>query len=87
MLEGRLTDPDDVAKAGMSFFGEQGPWYTVGWAMAATIERVFGRERLITEICDPLRRLATYNEAARKRNAAGDSVPLWSPRLIAELGL
>ncbi len=31
----------------MSYFGVQGPWYTVGWQMAVIIEKQLGRERLI----------------------------------------
>lgn len=36
VAEGRLKG-QAVAERGMSFFGEQGAWYTVGWRMASTI--------------------------------------------------
>jgi hypothetical protein len=49
-----------------SFFGTQGPWHTVGWKMAVTIEVVYGRTRLIDCMCDQRRLLSTYNEAAPK---------------------
>lgn len=82
VLEGRL-EADQIVEIARSFFGVQGPWYTVGWKMAATIEEVFGRERLIASICDPRLLLATYNEAASKKNLAGETLPLWSPELFA----
>ncbi len=83
ILDERLADPDSVRRAGMSFFGVQGPWYTVGWKMAATIEQEYGRERLIQVMCDPRRLMATYNAAAEAQNARGERLPLWSSSLLA----
>ncbi|MDY7093601.1 MAG: DUF5700 domain-containing putative Zn-dependent protease [Acidobacteriota bacterium] len=85
VAEGRLSDPDAVRAAAMEFFGVQGPWYTVGWKMAVTIEEAFGRERLIEVMCDPRRLMATYNAAAQERNRAGGDLPLWSSSLLALL--
>lgn len=84
ILAGRL-DEEGAAKAAMPFYGEtQGPWYTVGWKMAAIIEKALGRDRLIESACDPRKLLATYNEAARK---AGDGkLPLWSEEVVREIG-
>src|SRR4030095_8746942 len=31
VLEGRLKGEEEIQKAAFTFFGEQGPWYTVGW--------------------------------------------------------
>jgi hypothetical protein len=60
----------------MTFFGNQGPWYTVGWRMAVTIERRFGRSRLIDCIADDRLFLRTYNAAAD-----GTPLPRWSTDL------
>ncbi|HKG93292.1 MAG TPA: DUF5700 domain-containing putative Zn-dependent protease [Gemmatimonadaceae bacterium] len=86
VLDGRLADADSQRTVGMSFFGAtQGPWYTVGWLMARTIETTLGRERLIASLCDGPALLAAYNEAAARRNAAGEQLPLWSPALLERL--
>jgi len=68
----------------MSFFGVQGPWYTVGWRMATTVEKVFGRSRLIAEMCEPVRLLAAYNAAVRVSGRAKE-LPLWSDSLLARV--
>ena len=62
VLSGRLAG-EAVQKTAFSFFGTQGPWYTVGWRMAVTIERRFGRERLVDAFCDPRKLLRVYNDA------------------------
>ena len=83
ILDARVTDPDSITRVGMSFFGVQGPWYTVGWSMAVTIEREAGRAALVSALCDPARLLAAYNAAAKGRSAP--VLPLWSERLIARI--
>lgn len=75
ILSGELGE-DAARERGMSFFGNQGAWYTVGWRMSVTIERRFGRPRLIGCIADDRRLLATYNEAA-----AAASLPRWDDDL------
>jgi hypothetical protein len=86
VIDGRITTPDSVNSLAGSFYGEQGPWYTVGWKMAAVIEKVFGRERLISVMCDPRALLRLYNEAVPTWNARyGEKLPLWSERLIKGL--
>ncbi len=40
----------------------QGAFYTVGWKMAATIERFRGRNHLVDRLCDPRLFLEAYNE-------------------------
>lgn len=82
VLERRVTDADSISRAGMSFFGVQGPWYTLGWVMASTVERTSGRAALVKVLCDPPELLVAYNAAARH---SPGSLPLWSDALLARL--
>ncbi len=85
ILNDRLTE-DERNKRGFSFFGVQGPWYTVGWKMAVLIEKTFGRKQLIDCMCDQRKLLATYNEAARKHNRkTKEPLALWSGEVIEAL--
>ena len=84
VLEGRVTDPDSIGRAGMSFFGVQGPWYTLGWVMASAVERDAGRAALVGLLCDPVSLLTAYNTAAARR-PAGDSLPRWSGEVLGRL--
>jgi hypothetical protein len=67
ILQGKLTE-DEIQKTAFSFFGIQGPWYTVGWKMAVLIEKTHGRAKLIECMCDQRQLLSTYNQAAAKHN-------------------
>lgn len=81
-LEGRLTG-DDVEKTARTFYGEQGPWYTVGWRMAVLIEKTYGRPELIECMCDVRKLLPTYNRAAAKHNRrSANKLALWSEPLV-----
>ncbi len=83
ILEGRLTAEDQIDEQASAFFGIQGPWYTVGWKMAVTIEKVSGRPALIGCLCDPANFLFSYNRAAAQLNrSASRSLALWSPALL-----
>jgi len=83
VIEKRLTG-DEISKGGYSFFGIQGPWYTVGWKMAVLIEKTYGREKLIESICDQRKLLSTYNEAARQHNRKSrEQLAVWSDSLIS----
>jgi Putative zinc dependent peptidase (DUF5700) len=74
---------DDVDKRAFEFFGLLGPWYTVGWTMATTIEEELGRETLIQAFCDGRALLSTYDRAAAAREArTGQKLPRWSVRLV-----
>lgn len=81
VIDGRLAGEAEIRQKAAAFFGVQGPWYTVGWKMAALVEQRYGREALIECMLDPRRLLATYNRAAtmRKNN---ERLQLWSPRLL-----
>jgi hypothetical protein len=84
VLDGRLSTPEDVHKAGFSFYGEQGPWYTVGWKMAVVIEKRYGRPTLIDCMLHPRKLLARYNAAAAELNGR-ERLPRWSPDLLRKL--
>jgi hypothetical protein len=87
VLDGKLGAREKIDAAGMEFFGEQGPWYTVGYKMAVVIEKHDGRARLIECMSDPRKLLATYNrDAAELNSKPGERLELWSPRLLEKLG-
>jgi Putative zinc dependent peptidase (DUF5700) len=82
ILNDRLTE-DERMKTGFSFFGVQGPWYTVGWKMAVVIEKTYGRAKLIECICDERKLLPTYNRAAAEYNrTAREPLALWSLTVV-----
>lgn len=89
LLAGRLTE-DEANKRLFSFIDAegvpQGPFYTVGWKMAAMVERARGRDALVKLLCDPRALLAAYNElaAAHPRND-GEGLATWSPDFLAGL--
>ena len=83
ILEGKLTGEEEIRERGFSCFGIQGPWYTVGWKMAATIEKAEGRKVLIGCLCEPAQLLFAYNRAAVALNrTAPTPLRLWSPALL-----
>lgn len=90
VADGALAD-DELTRRGMAFVNTdsvpQGPFYTVGYLMARTVEQQLGRERLVASTCDPPRFLADYNEAAARHNrAARAQLPLWSEALLRRVG-
>lgn len=80
VIDGRLKGETAINEKGFTFFGVQGPWYTVGWKMAVLVEQTYGRTTLIECMLDPRRLLATYNAAVTSSRTAG--LPLWSDRLL-----
>jgi hypothetical protein len=86
ILEGRLADGPKLQTRAMSYFGVQGPWYTVGWKMSVTIERAFGRERLLECMVDPRRLLTSYDDAVDELATPGVKPPAtWSAPLLNAL--
>jgi hypothetical protein len=82
---GKLSDAQENETA-RSFYGVQGPWYTVGWQMSVVIEKTMGRGKLIECICDQRKLLPAFNEAVRKYNARNKTnLASWSKELIKKL--
>ena len=85
VLDERLTG-EEANKTGFSFFGTQGPWYTVGWQMSILIEKTYGRAALIESFCDQRKLLMTYNRAAERYNRKSrQPLSLWSKSLVDRL--
>jgi len=85
ILDGTLT-LEQARQQGFTYFGVQGPWYTVGWKMAVTIEKAYGRKRLIEVMCNAPALLATYNTAVTEGAKPGEEPPaLWSQEIIKAL--
>jgi Putative zinc dependent peptidase (DUF5700) len=82
VYEGRLTE-QQIQDIGSSFFGVQGPWYTVGWKMSVLVEKTYGRAKLIECICDQRKLLSTYNKAAAKYNRKShEPLAFWSVFIV-----
>jgi hypothetical protein len=86
LLDGRVPDDAEQTRRGMAFINTdsvpQGPFYTVGYLMARTVERRFGRDRLVASLCDAGRFLADYQQAAAEE---GTSLPRWGEDLLRRL--
>ena len=89
ILAGDLSEDEQRARL-FSFINTdevpQGAFYTVGWKMAALVERVQGREVVVRAVCDPRVLLGAYNEVAASypRSDSG-SLPLWSEGFLAAI--
>jgi hypothetical protein len=82
VLNGKVKGDAIREKAG-SFFGLQGPWYTVGYRMAVMVEKGYGRKSLIECMRDRRLLLARYNQLAEESNRkAGLQFALWSPEIL-----
>jgi Putative zinc dependent peptidase (DUF5700) len=88
VIDHKLAGEDKVNEKAFTFFGDaQGPWYTVGYKMAMTVEKRFGRKILIECMLDPRELLTRYNQAAQEIYQRGaDKLAWWSPALMREIG-
>lgn len=88
VLAGELSEEDE-RKALFSFINAegvpQGAFYTVGWKMAAIVERVRGRDALIAAMCDPRDLLVLYNEVASEHRRGEGSLALWSTDFLESI--
>lgn len=83
----KFETKDEIDEKAASFFGEQGPWYTVGYKMATIVEKRYSRAALIECMIDPRELLARYNAAAAELNQHGsEKLALWSPELLSRIG-
>jgi hypothetical protein len=87
ILKGKLTSDDEIQKRAAPFWGYQGAWYTVGYEMAAVVDKRFGRKSFDECLLDPRLLLERYNEVAKEANAKGASLATWSPELMHKLHL
>jgi len=86
ILNAMFASHDAMEEKGGSFFGIQGPWYTVGYKMSVIVEKRFGRQTLIGTMLDPRCLLVLYNRAATEQNAADKtSLPLWSEEILSSV--
>ena len=84
ILNAKFASNDAIEEKAGSFFGVQGPWYTVGYKMSVMVEKRFGRPALIGTMLDPRCLLVLYNRAAAEQNAAGKPpLPLWSADVLS----
>jgi hypothetical protein len=76
-----------MERAGEALLGVQGPWYTVGWKMAAAVEQRFGRRSLVECMMDPRLLLLRYNAgiANGREGAHASELPQWRPELMVAL--
>ncbi len=76
----------EMQRRGMAFVNApdapQGAFYTVGWYMAATVERLLGRDALLDVVCDPAGLILLYNRAAAEAGCGEPCAPLWSEAFI-----
>jgi len=85
ILAGGLSR-DEAQKTAATFYGIQGPWYTVGWKMSVAIEKTYGRPKLIECVCDQRKLLPAYNRAVSRLNRKGkEKLALWSGTVVAGL--
>jgi hypothetical protein len=86
VIDQKLVGEEKIGEKAHTFFGEQGPWYTVGYKMAVIVEKRFGRKTLIDCMLDPRELLSRYNQDAKEINDRGqEKLTLWSSELLAKI--
>lgn len=86
ILNGKLTSDAEIQDRAAPFWGDvQGAWYTVGYEMAALVEKQYGRSAFNACLLDPRKLLVLYNGIAEQANAKGATLATWSPELLAKL--
>jgi hypothetical protein len=85
VLNGKLESDEEIQTAAFTFYGVQGPWYTVGYKMAVVVEKRFGRPALIECMQDPRLLFVRYDAAATELNRKGSRLALWSPELLKRI--
>ncbi len=97
ILDGAITG-DALRRRGFGFINTedapQGAFYTVGWLMSAVVEKELGRATLVASLCDPVRFMEDYDEAAARANRRGGgpvvrgapaALPLWPETLLERM--
>jgi hypothetical protein len=83
LMNGAMKEDEQNAR-GYAFVASdsvpQGPFYTVGYHMARTVEAHLGRARLVASLCDPVMFIRDYNQIAEKHK-----LPMWSRAFIEKL--
>ncbi len=86
VLDGKLKG-DAIQEKASTFYGYQGPWYTVGYEMAALVEKRFGRKVFTDCLLDPRLLLVRYNQVATEANGNGAALALWPESLLRRMYL
>jgi hypothetical protein len=85
ILDGKFKDDNAIMQRAAPFWGVQGAWYTVGYEMAALVERRYGRQAFRECLIDPRKLLTLYNQIANDARPQGASLATWSGELLSRL--
>jgi hypothetical protein len=80
------TPADSIGARAQQFYGVQGPWYTVGYTMAAVVGTEQGVPALLASMCHPLDLMTAFNAAAAAHaRRTGVSLATWDASLLARI--